>query len=118
MKLRDGDAAQARALFLESLGLARELGDLRDVAFAVVGLACASVGEVEPARVTRLLGAAEAILKAVEIRLEPAEDAEFRRAVEAARLRVDPAAFAAAHAEGRAMALEQAIEYALTDQAD
>ena len=118
LKLRDGDAAEAKALFLESLTLARELGDLRDVAFAVVGLACASVGEAKPARLTRLLGAAEALLKMVEIRLEPAEDAEFRRAVEAARAGVDSAAFAAANAEGRAMTLEQAIEYALAAEAN
>ena len=116
LKLRDGDADRAKALFLESLGLARELGDLRDVVFAVVGLACASVDEADPTRGMRLLGAAETLLKAVEIRLEPAEDAEFRRAIEAARARVDSAAFAAGWAEGRAMTLDQAIEYALGDE--
>lgn len=115
VRLHEGDPAGARTLFRESLVLARELGTMRDQAFAVVGLASASLADVEASRVTRLLGAAAAALSTIEVRLEPAEDVEFQRAMEAMRTQLDPAAFAAAWAEGRAMTLEQAIEYALAN---
>ncbi len=42
----------------------------------------------------------------------------YARSVTTARVQVGGTAFAAAWAEGRAMALEQAIVYALTDVAD
>jgi tetratricopeptide (TPR) repeat protein len=116
VKLHEGDAGEARALFRESLALARDLGNARDLAFAVAGLAYASLGKVEAVRVTRMLGAAAALLGAVEVRLEPAEEADVQRGIEAARAQLDPATFAAAWAEGRAMTLEQAIEYALATE--
>jgi non-specific serine/threonine protein kinase len=116
VRLHEGKGHEAQTLFRESLALAHEVENTRDEAFAVVGLACASLGDVAPGRVARLLGAAETLLRAVEVQLEPAEAAEFRRAAEITRERLDPAAFAVAWAEGRAMTLEQAIEYALADK--
>ncbi len=65
------------------------------------------------ARVARLFGAVEALLTGIEVRLEPAEHAEFTRNVAMVRTRLNADAFATAWAEGRAMTLEQAIEYSL-----
>jgi hypothetical protein len=64
----------------------------------------------------RLFGAVEALLSRVEIRLEPAERADFERSVSDVRVRMTAEAFAVAWAEGRAMTLEQAIEYALAGE--
>ena len=111
--LRQGDPNRARALFQESLGLAWEQGFKRDVVFALAGLAGASAGGMEPQWVARLLGAVEALLSRIEIRLEPAEQADFERSVSGVRARMSAEGFAAAWAEGRAMTLEQAVEYAL-----
>jgi len=47
--------------------------------------------------------------------LSPAGDLEFERNLAIAREQVDEATFDAAWAEGRAMSLEQAIEYALAE---
>lgn len=68
--------------------------------------------------VTRILGAAEAVLSTIGMQLEPAEDAEFRRAAETIRAQLDPAAFGTAWAEGRMMTLEEAIKYALAAEAN
>jgi hypothetical protein len=116
LQLHEGDATGARALFRESLVIGRDLGTVRDQLFAVVGLACASVPDIEPRRVTRLLGAAATVLVTLEGRLEPAEDAEFQRAVDAMRARLDPGEYAMAWTEGHAMTLAQAVEYALASE--
>ena len=115
VRLRRGDPGGARALFRESLELARGLRNTRDIVYALAGLTGASVDDKEPLRVARLLGAVEALLSTVEIQLEPAERAEFVHNTAAVRARLKPEAFAAASAAGRAMTLEQAIEYALTE---
>jgi hypothetical protein len=49
--------------------------------------------------------------------MNPAEGAEFDRDVAAARGQLDEQVFAAAWAEGRALPLEQAIDYALAPEA-
>jgi predicted ATPase len=118
LQLHEGDAAGARALFRESLVLGRDLGTVRDQVFAVVGLACASVHDGEVKRVTRLLGAAATVLSTLQVRLEPAEDAEFQRALDTMRARLDPGEYATAWTEGQAMTLEQAVEYALAEQTE
>jgi tetratricopeptide (TPR) repeat protein len=116
VQLHEGDSAGARALFRESLILVRSLGTKRDQAFALAGLACASLDDADGVRVTRLLSAAAAALSTIEVRLEPAEHTEFQRAVGAMRARLAGAEFALAWAEGRAMTLEQTIEYALAGE--
>ena len=118
LRLHEGDAAEARAFFRESLVLAKQLGTIRDQVFAIVGLACASLVNRETSWVTRILGAAEAVLSTIGMQLEPAEDAEFRRAAETMRAQLDPAAFGTAWAEGRMMTLEEAIKYALAAEAN
>jgi len=116
--LRHRDTKRARALFQESLGLARGQGIDRDVVFALAGLVGASAGDMEPQWGARLFGAVEALLSRIEIRLEPAERADFEPSVSDVRARMTTEAFAAAWAEGRAMTLEQAIEYALAGGPD
>jgi tetratricopeptide (TPR) repeat protein len=113
IRLHQGDAAGALALFRQSLQIVHGLGNNRDMIYALAGLAGASVAGAEPRRAAELFGAVKALLASVEIQLEPAEQAEFVRNSAAVRERLEADAFAAAWAEGRAMTLEQAIEYAL-----
>jgi hypothetical protein len=61
----------------------------------------------------RLFGAAEALRAAIGSPIPPIERAEYERAVAASRTALGEAAFAAAWAEGRAMTLERAVEFAL-----
>ncbi|MEK7785118.1 MAG: hypothetical protein AAB658_06790, partial [Chloroflexota bacterium] len=70
----------------------------------------------------RLFGAAEALLDAIGAPLAPADRAEWERDAAMARVQLDPSAssgqavmFNAAWAEGRVMAMEQAVVYALEE---
>ncbi len=108
-----GDAERVPVLAQEALALAREVGSPNTVASVFESLAWVARVRGDPARAARLLGAAQAIRERLGLRL-PETD---RRAVEAERTALGATlggdAFAAARAEGAAMPLEQAIEYAL-----
>jgi predicted ATPase len=114
--LRQGDGRQAATFFEESLIRYRELKDKNGIAFCLAGLAGLAGAEGQPERAARLLGAAEALLEATGARLIAADRAEYDHNVAVVRAQLDEAAFAAARAEGRAMATddwEQAVAYAL-----
>jgi len=106
------DNRRAAEHFQESLALGRELNFREIVIMCLAGLAGASAGDLQPERAARLLGAADALLKATGAQLEPADRPDFERNVGMVRARLGEAAFAAAWAEGQGMTLEQAIEYA------
>ncbi len=107
-----GDVASARALFEESLVLRRESGYTPAIPDCLEALA-QNAGGRQPERATRLFGAAEALREAVGVPLRPADRAGYERGLAAARGALDEAAFAVAWAQGRALSLEQAVEYAL-----
>jgi tetratricopeptide (TPR) repeat protein len=114
--LRQGDGRQAAAFFEASLIRYRELKDKNGIAFCLAGLAGLAGAEGQMERAARLLGAAEALLEATGARLIAADRAEYDHNVAIVRAQLDEAAFAAARAEGRAMATddwEQAVAYAL-----
>ena len=67
-------------------------------------------------RAARLLGATDVLLSALGIRPDHPDQVELNTYVDAARTALGDIAFAAAWAEGRAMTLEQAIEYALAGE--
>ncbi len=64
----------------------------------------------------RLLGAAEAQQEILGHRFGPPERGDHDQRVASGRAALRDATFVAALAEGRALTLEQAIEYALADQ--
>jgi hypothetical protein len=66
-------------------------------------------------RAIRLLGAGEAFCETLGARPPVAIREEYERTVSEARAALGEAAFAAAWAEGRAMSLDQAVEYALSE---
>jgi predicted ATPase/DNA-binding CsgD family transcriptional regulator len=109
---RNGELAAA--LYGESLPLLRQLGDRAGIAPCLEGLAGVAGQAEEAERAARLFGSAEALREAIENPLSPAEGAGHEAAVVAARSKLPEEAFTAAWAAGRAMPLEQAIEYALT----
>jgi tetratricopeptide (TPR) repeat protein len=108
------DAAQA--YLREALVSGRESGDLANLAViveAVAGLA-AVLGESE--RAARLGGAAEALRRLIGAPLPGVEQRKTRdRQLAPAREALGEEAFARAWADGQAMTLEQAVEYALQD---
>ena len=74
-----------------------------------------SVREQQADRALRLLGAEETLCETLGARPPVAIRDEYERTVAEGRAALGEAAFAAAWAEGRAMSLEQAVAYALSD---
>ena len=105
------DHARAWALYRESLALREELRDRDGIAACLRGLACLAGRRGEAERAARLFGAAEALWQAVGL-VRPRDAGEERLLAET-RSRLGEPAFAAAWGAGRAMSLEQAVEYAL-----
>lgn len=113
--LAEGDHERAARLFEEGLTLSAEVGEASNVAYCLEGLAAIAASEGRLERAARLWGAAEAILEPIEVIAYPyATDRSLHdRQVAAARERLDQETWTRAWAEGRAMTIEQAIEYAL-----
>ncbi len=110
-----GDYDAARALHEESLALLRELGDKRGIAECLEGLAALHGAQGQVAQAAKLWGAAEALRETLGVPLPPADRLASERHLAAARARLDPATFAAAWAEGRALLLEEVIADVLAD---
>jgi tetratricopeptide (TPR) repeat protein len=113
-----GDNGKARACFGQSLSIGREAWDKPRIARNMEGLAAVAVAQRHCERAARLFGAAEGLRAAIGAPLPPADRAEHDRSVAATRIALGKEAFAAAWAEGRAMSLAQACDYALQEQPD
>jgi non-specific serine/threonine protein kinase len=112
-----GELEAARSLEVESLEMARRIDDKERVAMALAALAGVAAAEGRPARALRLAAAADALNEATGQRNSPAWRAMVERWLEPARRALSAEACAAARAEGRAMLLDEAVEYALVADA-
>jgi predicted ATPase/DNA-binding XRE family transcriptional regulator len=115
VSLHGGDDRKAKALFGESLELSKEYGDKNGLAIGLAGFASVLEMTGKPEQAARLFGAVESLLEGIGMagRMDPSDQKEFAHYVAAARGQLDEAAFAKAWAQGRAMPLEQAVEFAL-----
>jgi hypothetical protein len=120
----EGNTVEAAPLYKKTIVIWRELGHrgglarcLEVLAFIANSQAPSSPDESSAylKRAARLLGAAEALREASQSEMTPEERTEYDREVTALRAKLDPATFNAAWAEGRAMTIEQAIEFAISD---
>ena len=113
------DHERARELFEEGLTVSAELGNESDVVHCLEGLASIAGAEGSIVRAVRLWGAAEALLEEIEVGVHTyVPDHSIQQSqVAAAHARLDEEAFEAAWAEGRMMTSEQAIQYALEQEA-
>jgi predicted ATPase/DNA-binding SARP family transcriptional activator/DNA-binding CsgD family transcriptional regulator len=107
------DYARAVPLYEESLGLSLELGNHWGVAGTVAGLAGVVAAQGQHDRAARLLGAARELGDTIGV-ARLAQHEEYDRVLADARAHLDDSAFAAAWEAGRAMTLEEVIEYALS----
>jgi hypothetical protein len=109
----EGNYAQARAFYQESLLLRRQIGHQIALAQSLEDLAVLAGREQQARRAIRLLGAAEAFCETLGAQPPVAMREEYERAVAEGRATLGEAAFTAAWAEGRSTSLDQAVEYAL-----
>jgi DNA-binding CsgD family transcriptional regulator len=104
---------EAGALFKESLQLYREVRSRWGSEECLEGLAQVASARGQYEHAARLFGAAEAQREIVGWWYEPVDQASHDQWVVPTRAILGETPFAAAWAEGRAMTLDQAIEYAL-----
>ncbi len=108
-----GDVERTTGLYRESLALFGESGDKWIATECIEGLALIASAQGHFERAARLFGVAEAARETFGITMPRSEAGDQEHFWAAIRERPEGTAFAAAWAEGRAMTLEQAIEYAL-----
>jgi hypothetical protein len=111
----EGNYDRARALYQESLILRRQVGHQVALAQSLEDFAVLAGREQRAARAVRLLGAGEAFCGTIGARPPVAGSTDYERTVSEGRAALGEAAFAAAWAEGRALSLDAAVEYALGD---
>jgi len=112
-----GEYERGGALLKESLALFRDMRDKLSIIRCVEGLAGVAWACRLSERAARMFGAAQGLRESISAALPLADQLELDQNVTAVRSQMGKKAFAAAWAEGRAMTLEKAIEYALKDNA-
>jgi predicted ATPase/DNA-binding CsgD family transcriptional regulator len=113
-----GDYAGAESAYRETLTTHAPLGRIFAIQNSFVGLGCLAIATHEPAkRIATLFGVAEAICQGLGTNLDITaimRDEQYAAYVQERR---GESAFASAWANGAAMGLEEAIEYALQSSA-
>ena len=105
--------ARAGALYGECLLLSRELGNKPRCAFSCATWAALAQSQSQDERAVRLYAAAARWDTASGVFTTLTNPVDQEQAIAALRAQLGEAAFAACWAEGQAMTLDQAIEYAL-----
>jgi len=113
IKLEKNDLDGALACYKESLELSRKIGNRLGVANALLGFGRLSHAVGNQNRAARLFAAAEALHRATAAPIPAYVRARFDREVSAARMALGEQNFSTEYGEGKKMAVEQAIEYAL-----
>jgi len=110
-----GEIPHAQGLYQESLAMLRELGDRRGIAFSLEGLADVGLASGCAGRAACIWGAAERLREEISSPLAPFERGRYLAQLAAARGALGDADFATAWEKGRAVTLEQAIDYAMSE---
>jgi hypothetical protein len=105
--------AEALAVYRETIRTWQEVGQRAAVAHELESMAFVARAVGEARRAAVLLGAAEALRERINAPMAPAEQVEHARETDKLREQMDAAELAAAWAEGQAMTMDEAVEYAL-----
>ncbi len=112
---RQGEPRAAWLRHTESLALRRQLGDAPAIAQSLEDFAELACGQGQFHRAALLQGAAQALRQDCAAPLAPVEQAEQARQRTDTRLALGEEAFAPAFAAGRALSLDAAMDFALTE---
>jgi non-specific serine/threonine protein kinase len=113
---REGDYARAKAWYTECLLVDQQIGLTRQLAECLLGFAGIASAEKNFERAAQLLGAGEAEAQARIVPLEIIDRRELDRLTALLREELGDVRFEALASQGRAMTMEQAIQYALSEQ--
>jgi predicted ATPase len=113
MALLQGDEERAVPLLREGLGIFARIGDRHGMIEGLEGVACLAGAIREQDRSARLFGAAEMQREVVKTYLPTFARTIYEHSHAASRSEIGEGAFAKAWIEGRAMSMEQAVDYAM-----
>jgi hypothetical protein len=111
-----GDYEQAEARIKMALRLLKDLQTKYPLALFFEFLSGPVAARGNPEQAAQLLGASDALLKAMGLRQQPQEQPEIDRFKMAVRKQLDDESFQSAWAKGQAMSLEQATAFALEEE--
>ena len=109
----EGHLATAEAMYRETIREWQRLGHRAAVAHQLESLAFLAKAREQGERAARLLGAAEALREQVQIAMTVMERALYDREVAELRAGMEAERFGSCWAEGRALTMGQAVEYAV-----
>jgi non-specific serine/threonine protein kinase len=113
LERREGHFEMAKSLYHDTIQEWQRIGHRAAVAHELECFALIAKVHEEDQRAARLFGAAEILREHIHIPMNPPERMEYDREVNDLHANMDETAFAKAWAEGRALTMEQAVEYAL-----
>jgi len=108
-----GDMKEARRIYQETIRGWQDLGNRSAIAHQLECFAFIAVAEEEPERAIKLFGAAEALREKINSPMTDYERVEYDKEVAQLRSLLHELDFNTLWAEGRALTMEQAIEFAL-----
>ncbi len=111
-----GDLTRGAALLRQSLMHSNQLDSKNEIASDLSGLADVARRAGDSVRAVRLFCAAKSLFESIGAWQTGRED-EFNKNLAACRASLIESAFSAAVEQGRALTIDQAIEYALTEEA-
>jgi predicted ATPase len=113
LALAQNDTHEAATSFELALQTNQQSGNKVGVAICLEGLAAVALACNEPRRAAQLLGAVAAVVELFGGTLHWGARGHYEQDCAAARAQLDEQTYLAAEAAGRAMSLDQAVEYAL-----
>ena len=113
---REGDFESAKEQCRQSLDMNQETGDPRAVLACVAGFAAIAVAQGKLERGARLMGAIEAQLSAMRLRLLHIDAAEHERTLSLLRATLDEKTLGKLWEKGAGMSFDQAIAFALEEK--
>jgi hypothetical protein len=112
----EGDDERTATLLHESVELSSALRNAWTLVYGLVGLGGVAARRGEPGRAARLFGAAEALSEAASVTVAfPPAQTLYELDLSNVRAQLDAEVFEVSWAEGRAMAMEEAVAEALAE---
>jgi len=112
---KQGQYHEAASIYRETIRVFQELGQFAAVAHELECFAFIAIAKSQVQRAACLLGAAESLRERIKSSMRDMERSEYYQELSALQAQMEEPAFVTAWAEGRLLAMEQAVEYALQD---
>jgi predicted ATPase/class 3 adenylate cyclase len=111
--MREEKWDRAMARLCESLEVRREIGDQSGSAWCLERLAAVAMAQGQTEKAARLFGAGAALRASIRSIIDPADQPAYKSKISSLRRELGKERFTLIWREGRALALEQAVAYAL-----